>query len=158
MHKVGVFRSFALLRMTKVCLEHNIFQCLAVLVLTFIKRITDWHEYHRLHVFRELEHLTASFGIEVTYPASGQALFGSGQADVFYGNGHVDIGMVLVVGTAMPGLLVVGTSNDDTRGGREPIALVASLNWAMVSRSVTMRKRQGWRFTAEGAKRTHSMI
>ena len=62
-----------------------------------------------------MQHLTASFGIEIAYPASGQPLLGSGQADVLYGNGYIDVGMVLVVGTTMPGLFVVGTSHDDAR-------------------------------------------
>ena len=80
-------------------LFYNLFQTLAVLLFGLVGCVSDGDEYSYFLRSFDVEEFVTAFDVEVTYPTSAQPLFCSGETQVLYGDGDVDISMVFAVGT-----------------------------------------------------------
>ena len=120
-------------------------------------RIADGDDGRRIPLFGQFEKLLAELHAEVAHPAGAQPLFGCRQAQMFYGDGHVDVGMVFLVIPPCPGRPVVFADQDVSRSLAEPFLVVALLR-ARSSSPVKRMNFHGCLLTAEGARRVHSLI
>ena len=91
-------------------------------------RIADGDDGRRIPLFGQFEKLLAELHAEVAHPAGAQPLFGCRQAQMFYGDGHVDVGMVFLVIPPCPGRPVVFADQDISRSLAEPFLVVALLH------------------------------
>ena len=91
-------------------------------------RIADGDDGRRIPLFGQFEKLLAELHAEVAHPAGAQPLFGCRQAQMFYGNGHVDVGMVFLVIPPCPGRPVIFADQDISRSLAEPFLVVALLH------------------------------
>ena len=89
--------------------------------------VADGNDGHGIPFLRDVEQFLAELHAEVAHPARSQALFGSSEAQVLDGDGQVDVGVILLVVAACPGLATVFAGQDVGRCFAEPFAVVALL-------------------------------
>lgn len=64
--------------------------------------VSDGYEDCRLLVVGQVEQLLAELGVEVAYPACAESYFCCCEADVFGGDGYVDVAVVFAVDASVP--------------------------------------------------------
>ena len=105
-----VLPSFSCLlsRFTGLFPNHNLGQVLALLDCGFVIGVSYGDKYHRLFFRRQLQEVSAQRCIEIAHPASAKSLFGSRQAEVFYGYSDINVTMSLSVGAHPLQLMING--------------------------------------------------
>jgi hypothetical protein len=92
--------------------------------------IANGDEHTGLETRLEVEKPGAELGVEVADPTGAEALFGGSKAEMFHGDGHVDVGMVFAVGRPVPRLVVIGAGDEVHGCFGEPVAVVATAKFA----------------------------
>lgn len=78
--------------------------------------VADGKDYHGTQCRVYLECFAALLYIEGTDPTTPQPLLYGSQAEVFGGDGGIDIAVVATVGATHPGFAIIGANHDEEGG------------------------------------------